>query len=89
MVRKTASERQRAPLTSVAPGSHTMSPDEVRLFTTLPQASQALALRRWDDLAKHPARMTPSLDYYLMLVESVRKRPCEALRTVIGAPDIA
>ena len=66
-----------------------MSPDEVRLFTTLPQASQALALRRWDDLAKHPARMTPSLDYYLMLVESVRKRPCEALRTVIGAPDIA
>jgi phosphonate degradation associated HDIG domain protein len=66
-----------------------MSPDEVRLFTTLPQAPEALALRRWDDLAKHPARMTPSLDYYLMLVEAVRKRPEEAARISIGAPNMA
>jgi phosphonate degradation associated HDIG domain protein len=66
-----------------------MSPDELRLFSALPQAAQALSLRRWDDLAKHPARMTPSLDYYLMLVESVRKRPLEAPRVAIGAQDIA
>jgi hypothetical protein len=33
--------------------------------------------------------MTPSLDYYLMLVEAVRKRPEEAPRTVIGALNIA
>ena len=66
-----------------------MSPDEVHLFTALPHAAQALSLRRWDDLAKHPARMTPSLDYYLMLVDSVRERPIEAPRTAIGANDIA
>ena len=66
-----------------------MSPDEVHLFTALPHAAQALSLRRWDDLAKHPARMTPSLDYYLMLVDSVRERPIEAPRTAIGANDVA
>jgi phosphonate degradation associated HDIG domain protein len=66
-----------------------MSPDEVRLFATLPQAAQAVSLRRWDDLAKQPGRTTPSLDYYLGLVEAVRMRPFEAPRTVIGAHDIA
>jgi phosphonate degradation associated HDIG domain protein len=65
-----------------------MSPDEVHLFTALPHAAQALSLRRWDDLAKHPARMTPSLNYYLMLVDSVRERPIEAPRTAIGANDV-
>jgi phosphonate degradation associated HDIG domain protein len=66
-----------------------MSPDEVRLFSALPHAAQALSLRRWDDLAKQPARMTPSLDYYLMFVESVRKRPAETPRIAIGARNIA
>ena len=65
-----------------------MSPDELQLFIALPHAAQALSLRRWDDLAKHPARSTPSLAYYLMLVESVRKRPEAAPRTVIGALDV-
>ena len=66
-----------------------MSPDEVNLFATLPQAAHAVSLRRWDDLAKLPGRQTASLDYYLTLVESVRMRPFEAPRTVIGAHDIA
>jgi phosphonate degradation associated HDIG domain protein len=66
-----------------------MSPDEVRLFAALPHAEQALSLRRWDDLAKRPGRMTPSLDYYLLFVDAVRTRPPEAPRTVIGAHDMA
>jgi phosphonate degradation associated HDIG domain protein len=66
-----------------------MSPDERHLFLALPHAGEALGLRRWDDLAKHPARMTPSLDYYLMLVESVRKRPELEARVAIGAPHVA
>jgi phosphonate degradation associated HDIG domain protein len=66
-----------------------MSPDEVRLFAALPHAAQAVTLRRWDDLAKQPGRMTASLDYYLALVESVRTRPLEAPRTVIGALNMA
>ncbi len=36
-----------------------MSPDEVTLFATLPQAAHAVSLRRWDDLAKLPGRQTP------------------------------
>jgi phosphonate degradation associated HDIG domain protein len=50
-----------------------MTADEARHFECLPYASQALALRRWDDLAKQPGRATPPLSYYLaMLDELVR-----------------
>lgn len=66
-----------------------MSPDELRLFETLPHSAEALALRRWDDLAKQPGRRTPPLAYYLTLLESVRVRTDEARRTVIGAFDSA
>ncbi len=66
-----------------------MSPDEVNLFATLPHAAQAVSLRRWDDLAKTPGRLTASLDYYLTLVEAVRTRPFEAPRTVIGAANMS
>lgn len=58
-----------------------MSPDELRLFKALPFSSQALALRRWDDLAKQPGRPTPTLAYYLALADAVRrddKRPRSA-----------
>ena len=50
-----------------------MAPDEVRLFRVLPHAPQALALRRWDDLAKQPGRRTPTLGYYLTLADGVRR----------------
>jgi phosphonate degradation associated HDIG domain protein len=66
-----------------------MSVDERHWFEALPQSAQAVALRRWDDLAKEPGRKTPPLDYYLALVESVRLAPLEAPRTVIGATDLA
>jgi phosphonate degradation associated HDIG domain protein len=61
-----------------------MSPDELHLFETLPHSADALALRRWDDLAKQPGRQTPPLSYYLMLLESVRLQPQEAPLMVIG-----
>ena len=61
-----------------------MSPDELHLFDALPHSADALALRRWDDLAKEPGRQTPPLDYYLSLLESVRRRPHESPRMVIG-----
>lgn len=49
-----------------------MSPDEQRLFRKLPFSAQALALRRWDDLAKQPGRSTPALGHYLTLADAVR-----------------
>jgi predicted HD phosphohydrolase len=33
-------------------------------FIQLPQAEEAIRLRRWDDCAKDPAAVTPDLDYY-------------------------
>lgn len=55
-----------------------MSPDELGLFDTLPFAAQAVALRRWDDLAKVPARATPTLDHYLALLQGLRQQHAQA-----------
>jgi predicted HD phosphohydrolase len=66
-----------------------MSPDELHLFEALPHASQALALRRWDDLAKRPGQRTPTLGYYLSLADTVRRSHPPDERTAIGALDIA
>jgi len=52
-----------------------MSPDELRFFEDLPFAHQAIQLRRWDDLAKEPGKSTPSLAYYLVLLEEVQQQP--------------
>lgn len=49
-----------------------MSADERRWFEALPHAGDAVALRRWDDLAKVPGRKTPPLGHYLTLIESLR-----------------
>jgi phosphonate degradation associated HDIG domain protein len=38
--------------------------DEVRQFERLPFYRDALALRRWDDLAKVPGMAVPGLDHY-------------------------
>jgi phosphonate degradation associated HDIG domain protein len=66
-----------------------MSPDELHLFETLPHAAQAVALRRWDDLAKQPGRRTPTLGYYLSLAESVRRSDGRDTRIAIGASDVS
>ena len=65
-----------------------MSADELRLFETLPYSAQAVALRRWDDLAKSPGRRTSTLGYYLSLAETVRRSQAPDRRRAIGAPDL-
>ena len=34
-----------------------------------PFAEEAIALRRWDDLAKQPDKDTPTIDHYMRLIE--------------------
>ncbi len=48
-----------------------MNAEERLLFMAHPQASAALQLRRWDDLAKRPGMRTPPLAYYLALIEEL------------------
>ncbi len=40
-------------------------------FIQLPQADEAIRLRRWDDSAKDPAAVTPTLDYYSELARQL------------------
>jgi predicted HD phosphohydrolase len=56
---------------------------ERRRFELLPFADEAVLLRRWDDLARVPGRVTPPLDYYLALVGEIlaADRETSALRT--------
>ena len=49
-----------------------MSADEVRAFEATPFAMEAVQLRRWDDLAKQPTQTTPSLGYYLALLDDLQ-----------------
>lgn len=51
-----------------------MSRDEADEFQQLPFASEALALRRWDDSAKVPGRPAQPLAYYLALLVDLRRR---------------
>lgn len=43
-------------------------------FASLPGAPDAIRLRRWDDMAKVPGLITPSLEHYLEIAESVLTR---------------
>lgn len=45
-----------------------MTQDEARLFEALPYATDAIALRRWDDLAKEAGRATLAMTHYLTLL---------------------
>ena len=65
-----------------------MNDDEQRRFEDEPFAPQAVLLRRWDDAAKTPGKATPSLDYYMALLDEVRERPRAVRRSVVGALDI-
>lgn len=59
-----------------------MSPDEVREFESNSFCASAVALRRWDDAAKIPDLVTPSLEHFakhldLALAECGKEgRPC-------------
>lgn len=61
-----------------------MTAVERELFDDQAYASQALALRRWDDLAKEPGRATPSLQYYLGLLEQLRHPSAREPRRYTG-----
>ena len=47
------------------------SKEEADDFMRKPFAQGALSLRRWDDLAKTPERVTPPLDHYIQLIERI------------------
>jgi phosphonate degradation associated HDIG domain protein len=49
-----------------------MSAHEVAAFEATPFAMDAVQLRRWDDLAKQPGQLTPSLGYYLALLDDLQ-----------------
>lgn len=56
-----------------------MAADERRWFESLPGSGPAVALRRWDDLAREPARRTPPLAHYLRVLEAIQiKRTASA-----------
>ena len=61
-----------------------MAVAERRRFELQPYADEAVLLRRWDELAKEPGRFTPSLEYYLALVEDLLAQP-EHERTTLRA----
>lgn len=51
------------------------SPDQVVSFITQPHAASSVRLRRWDDLAKDPAAVTPPLEHYMAYVrKALRER---------------
>lgn len=51
------------------------SDDEALVFVSQPFAADAVALRRWDDLAKNPVATPPAWHHYVTVLESVAHRP--------------
>ncbi len=50
---------------------------ELEKFLSDPHAMQAVALRRWDDSAKSPTRVTPGWSHYRTVLEQVSLRQSE------------
>jgi phosphonate degradation associated HDIG domain protein len=61
-----------------------MTAAERAAFEILPFAMDAVRLRTWDDAAKEPGKRTPSLDYYLAMLQELAAQPLVEPRTVIG-----
>ncbi|PXW94435.1 putative HD phosphohydrolase [Sphaerotilus hippei] len=59
-----------------------MSEPELSAFEALPHAPQALALRRWDDLARTPGKSVPPIQRYLCLLSEL----CTEPRVAASAP---
>ncbi|RQP26701.1 HD domain-containing protein [Piscinibacter terrae] len=66
-----------------------MGEEEQRFFEDLPFARQAVQLRRWDDQARVPGRATPSLAYYLGLLEDLQQQPFVDSKIGIGSLSVA
>jgi phosphonate degradation associated HDIG domain protein len=50
------------------------SPEEAAAFITLPYAKAAVQLRHWDEQAKVPGQITPTLDDFVSILERCIKR---------------
>lgn len=61
-----------------------MTPDAVRRFHEDPWRADAVALRRWDDLAKDPAVAAPAFDTYQDLLRGLLSDEHPAARTHRG-----
>ena len=48
-----------------------MTSEEVQLFELNPHSTAAAKLRRWDDMATHAERTTPSFEHYQILLEKL------------------
>ena len=67
-----------------ADGVVPMSAGEVRAYESEPYAVEAVQLRRWIEQACEPGKRTPTLDYYLHLLDEVLERPALDSKTGIG-----
>lgn len=64
-----------------------LSVAECRVFESLPGATQALSLRRWDDQAHEPGLRTPPLAYYLDVLETLVQQASAPARVAVAALD--
>ena len=62
---------------------------EAKKFIEQPHASEAVLLRRWDDMAKAPGKATPPLRHYLSVLESCELVQNEKEASTISAPSAA
>lgn len=62
---------------------------EAKKFIEQPHASEAVLLRRWDDMAKTPGKATPPLRHYLSVLESCELVQNEKEASTISAPSTA
>jgi phosphonate degradation associated HDIG domain protein len=62
---------------------------EARKFIEQPHASEAVLLRRWDDMAKTPGKATPPLRHFLSVLQSCELVQNEKDASTISAPKAA
>ena len=77
-----------ASLHSLALQGGAMTDAEMEIFEELAFAHDAVRLRRWDDLAKEPAKRTPPLAYYLCLLDDLEQQPFLDSKTGLGATSV-
>jgi predicted HD phosphohydrolase len=65
-----------------------MSAAEVQAFEQLPYATDAVQLRRWDDQAWESGKRTPTLGYYLGVLDEVMQRPFTDSKMGIGSVSV-
>lgn len=69
-----AAQLSEASVSSLAMQGGPFSSEQAQVFLNQSFAADALALRRWDDLAKSPAAQPPSWAHYVPVLESVSLR---------------